>query len=138
MSDEERAIKKLELKNILMSVPIKAIISGIITYAVSSSQGTSIGMSIFMFVFLYSVLSVYVFISKRVGNWIVGGIVLFVLVFAVAALKLPDAIMTIFGLLFIFGGFALDVMRIIKYIRLYGKKSNNNETQPIEGSIENQ
>ena len=97
MSDEERAIKKLELKNILMSVPIKAIISGIITYAV-----------------------------------------LFVLVFAVAALKLPDAIMTIFGLLFIFGGFALDVMRIIKYIRLSGKKSNNNETQPIEGSIENQ
>ena len=72
MSDEERAIKKLELKNILMSVPIKAIISGIITYAVSSSQGTSIGMSIFMFVlagcFLLSALSQVLHVNSLI--WI--------------------------------------------------------------------
>ena len=118
MSDEERAIQKAELRSILMSVPLKAIISGLITYAITSSQDTSVGMKIFFFVFLYSMLSVYIFISKRVGNWIVGGVVMLGLIFAAALLNLPDAVLTIFGLVFIFGGFTLDAMRILKYIRL--------------------
>ena len=132
MSEEERAIQKLELKNILMSVPLKAIISGIITYAITSSQDTSVGMKIFFFIFLYSMLSVYIFISKRVGNWIVGGVVMLALIFAAALLNLPEAVLTIFGLIFIFGGFTLDVMRIVKYIRLSVKAPQNSQIQSDE------
>ncbi len=124
MSDEERAFQKAELRGILMGIPLKAIISGGITYAVTSSQDTNIGMVIFFFIVLYSMLSVYIFLSKRVGNWLIGGIVMIGLVIGVSFLNLPDIVLTIFGIVFIFGGFTLDLLRIFRYICLCRKPKN--------------
>ena len=66
-------------------------------------------------------MSVYVFISKRVGNWIIGLIVMIGLLVATAFIDIPDIVSTIFGLAFILGGFTLDITRIVRYIRLCKK-----------------
>ncbi len=135
MYDEEREFKKAELREILVSVPIKAIISGLVIYAVTAAQDTSIGMKIFFFVMMYSMLSVYIFISKRVGNWFIGGIVMIGLIIAAALLNLPDIVLTVFGIIFIFGGFTLDAVRIIRYIALSVGKSNKTPEEDNKNDI---
>ena len=135
MYDEEREFKKAELREILVSVPIKAIISGLVIYAVTAAQDTSIGMKIFFFVMMYSMLSFYIFISKRVGNWFIGGIVMIGLIIAAALLNLPDIVLTVFGIIFIFGGFTLDAVRIIRYIALSVGKSNKTPEEDNKNDI---
>lgn len=135
MYDEEREFKNAELREILVSVPIKAIISGLVIYAVTAAQDTSIGMKIFFFVMMYSMLSVYIFISKRVGNWFIGGIVMIGLIIAAALLNLPDIVLTVFGIIFIFGGFTLDAVRIIRYIALSVGKSNKTPEEDNKNDI---
>lgn len=121
MFDVEREFKKAELREILMSIPLKAIISGLMVYFTMSSSDINIFEKIFFFIIVYSMMSVYVFISKRVGNWIIGLIVMIGLLVATAFIDIPDIVSTIFGLAFILGGFTLDVTRIVRYIRLCKK-----------------
>ena len=128
MTDAERALQKAELREILVSIPLKAIISGLFIHFTMSSSDMDIFGKIFLFITMYSMMSVYIFISKRVGNWILGGLIMVGLVIAAAFIDVPDIILTISGLAFIFGGFTLDITRIIRYINLC-RKSKNESTE---------
>lgn len=122
MTEQERIIKKQELKEFLISMPIKAVIAAIIPIAMHNS-GTDMGFwdSLLLFVMLYSALSLYIFISHRVGNWIFGGIVLIVGGLIISTIGLPETLMAVFAIVLFFGGFALDVWRIIQYVRFSAK-----------------
>ncbi len=121
MTDAERALQKAELRGILMSVPLKAIISGLFIHFTMSSSDMDIFGKIFLFITMYSMMSIYIFISKRVGNWLIGLFGMIGLLVATVFLDIPDAVSTILGLLLIFGGFTLDITRIVRYIRLCRK-----------------
>ena len=78
---------------------------------------------------MYSALSIYAYVSKSVGNWILGLIVIFVGVWIFYELKLPAAVYKIFEVVFVTGGFALDTYRIINYIKLSAPGKTNNSDQ---------
>lgn len=124
MSEEEKAYRRAELRGILVSVPIKAIVAAAITAAGSPSD-SGFFQKVLLFIVVYSVLSIYAYVSKTVGNWIVGAIVLVIVLWIFAEMQFPKIVYNISEILFVCGGFTVDVYRIIKYIRLSipGKKA---------------
>lgn len=130
MSEEEKAYRRSELRYILGGVPIKSFIAALLVhYATSSDAG--LFDKVIVFVMMYSALSIYAYVSKSVGNWILGLIVIFVGVWIFYELKLPAAVYKIFEVVFVTGGFALDTYRIIDYIKLSapGKTNNSDQTK---------
>lgn len=117
MTDEERAYRKAELRSILVSVPIKAVAAGLIVHFSASSKTDFVGSAV-AFIMFYSLLSIYAFVSKRLGNWIIGAIVIGIIGWSIDSWELPKVVIWLVEFLFIGGGFTLDAYRIFKYIRL--------------------
>lgn len=122
MSEEEKAYQRAELRSILVSVPIKAIVAGLLVNPMAAEDANFLGKA-FVFVVAYSMLSIYAYVSKMVGNWILGLIVLIVCMVLLTEIGLPSVVETLVEWAFVCGGFSLDVYRIIKYIRLSIRKS---------------
>lgn len=124
MSEEERLARRYELRNIIIFIPIKVVISLLI---VANFTILSTGLPQFLehicdFIVTYSLLSIIVYISQAVGNWLFGFILFFVISLGASFLHIPDTIANIIGFFLSIGGFSLDVYRIVQFIRLSGRR----------------
>lgn len=109
------------LKQFVVTMIIKVAVVAL-CFGLFSGSDSDIGVFgiLFLACLLYTMISMYVGVSRAVGNWYIG-IFVFIGLFVVMVLvmdKMPEFVSVLLLIAFFIGGPVLDISRIIRLIKL--------------------
>lgn len=135
--DELKSVKLAELRSRMSGIPVKIVVTFLFMagmmwkFDVDKIKEQILGNpleTITLFFMIYGILSYFWFCIKLTGNWIIGIIAAIVLIFLwqINLQKISDTWSTLIGAVICFGGPALDILTIVRYVFL--KKQLFSET----------
>lgn len=126
--DELKIVKLAELRRKIASIPAKLLVAVLLSFGLYCQFDTQKFMenpaqNIFMLVVMYGIVSYFWLCVRATGNWIIGFIVAFGLIFiwAFCGQKMSELIQTLIACAILFGGLVMDILAIIRYFLLKRK-----------------
>lgn len=123
--DELKIVKLAELRAKLSAIVPKLIVTFLFTAGVMWRFSIDkfledVGSNIFLIITMYGIISYFWIFVRATGNWLIGIVVAFVLIFVWAGSEryLGNIANTVIGFAIIFGGTVLDVINIVRYFLL--------------------
>ncbi len=141
MTEFEKVFKKAEMEKKLTPILIRGGITLFLTFVftfygiystINRGAFNLIETIVFFIVFFiacYSIITVYVWFSRLVHNWILGFVVFVIAFGIIATMNLSDSAVNVLIAIIAIFSFGLDTLRVIKYVR-FNKENAEAGVQP--------